>query len=66
MGLAFGSLSVYRASPVFQTLVSERVLGTPMFGFKLVSSGSELFLGGVNPKYKEKDFTWVTLSHEVC
>ena len=66
MGMAFELLSIYGASPPVQTLISEGVLSSPMFGFKDASSGSELFLGGVNPEYKEKDFTWVPLSFEVC
>ena len=66
MGMAFELLSVYGASPPFQTLISEGLLSSPVFGFKRASSGSELFLGGVNPDYKGKDFTWVPLSFEVC
>jgi hypothetical protein len=66
MGMGFESISVYGANPTFQTLVSEGVLNCPTFGFKFATSGSELFLGGVNPDYSENDFTWVTLSNEVC
>ncbi|KAH9984826.1 aspartic peptidase domain-containing protein [Russula vinacea] len=46
MGMGFPSISVYQASPVFQTLISEGKLASPVFGIKLASSGSELFLGG--------------------
>jgi hypothetical protein len=66
MGMAFESLSEYGAKPVFQTLISEGVLSAPVFGFKFASSGSELFLGGVNPRLYKGNFTWVDLTVEVC
>jgi cathepsin D len=66
MGMGFKSISVYGANPTFQTLVAEGQVDSPMFGFKFATSGSELFLGGVNPDYNENSFTWVTLSNEVC
>jgi cathepsin D len=66
MGMGFESISVYGANPTFHTLIDEGVVDSPMFGFKFATSGSELFLGGVNSDYKEDDFTWVTLTDEVC
>ena len=66
MGLAFESISKFNASPVFQTLISEGVLDSPVFGFKLATSGSELFLGGTNSNLYTGGFTWVPLSNEVC
>ena len=66
MGMAFEHVSIYGANPPVQNLISEGALSSAMFGFKLSPSASELFLGGVNPEYKEKDFTWVPLSFEVC
>ena len=66
MGMGFESISVYGANPTFQTLVAEGQVDSPMFGFKFATSGSELFLGGVNPDYNENSFTWVPLSNEVC
>ena len=66
MGMGFESISVYGANPTFQTFIKGGVLDYPMFGFKFDTSGSELFLGGVNPDYEEDDFTWVTLTNQVC
>jgi len=66
MGLAFQSISKFHASPVFQTLISEGVVTSQVFGLKLASSGSELFLGGVNSALFTGDFTWVSLTNEVC
>ena len=64
--MGFQSISVYNAPPTVQTLISEDVLTSPMFGFKFASSGSELFLGGVNSAYDINKFTWVPVNPEVC
>ena len=66
MGMGFESISVYGANPTFQTFIKGGVLDYPMFGFKFDTSGSELFLGGVNTAYYTGDFTWVTLTNQVC
>jgi cathepsin D len=66
MGLAFQSISAYNATPVFQTLISQDVLTSPVFGFKIATSGSELFLGGTNDALHTGSFTWVSLTNEVC
>jgi len=62
MGMAFESISAFNANPPFQTLISENIVTSPVFGFKLATSGSELFLGGVNDALYTGDFTWVPLS----
>jgi cathepsin D len=66
MGMAFQSISKFKAPPVFQTLISEGVLTSPVFGFKLATSGSELFLGGTNGDLYTGDITWVPLTNQVC
>lgn len=68
MGMGFQSISLMHARPVFQTLVDEHAVECPMFAFKLTNdcSGSELFLGGVNQNLYNGEFTWVTLTDEVC
>ncbi|KAJ7458256.1 aspartic peptidase domain-containing protein [Mycena latifolia] len=48
VGLAFPALSVFGDKPLFTTLVDQGAV-PPVFGVKLADSGSELFLGGVNP-----------------
>ena len=58
-------MSAFDASPVFQTLISEDVV-EPIFSFKLNTSDSELYLGGVNYNLFTGDFTWVALTDEVC
>ncbi|KAN0118079.1 acid protease [Russula decolorans] len=64
MGMGFQSISVYDAPPPVENLISEDVLTSPMFGFKFASSGSELFLGGVDPAYDIAEFTWVPVTKE--
>ena len=66
MGLAFESLSLFSATPTLQTLSAAGALPSPIFGLKLGSSGSELTLGGVDPSLNVNDFTWVTLTTQVC
>jgi cathepsin D len=65
MGLGFESISVFNAAPLFQTLILENVVTSPMFGFKLATSGSELFLGGLNGDLFTGEITWVPLSNAV-
>jgi len=65
MGLAFQSISKFNASPVFQTLISEGVVTSPVFGLKLAPSGAELFLGGTNSALFAGNFTWLSLTRKV-
>jgi cathepsin D len=67
--LAFKSISHFASDTksFFENLISEGVVTSPIFGFKLAPNGSELFLGGFNPDYKEDDFTWLPVSADgVC
>jgi hypothetical protein len=66
MGMGFQSISDYNAPPPFQTLISEGVVTSQVFGFKFAESGSELFLGGTNSALYTGAFTWVPLTSEVC
>ena len=66
MGMGFRSISVYNASPVFQTFVDNDAVTSPVFAFKLADSGSELYLGGVNNALYTGDFTWLPITTSVC
>ncbi|KAI5116280.1 hypothetical protein M0805_009931 [Coniferiporia weirii] len=48
LGMAFQSISDYNSPPVFQSLVSQGKTSASEFGFTLLSSGSELYLGGID------------------
>ena len=65
MGMAFQSISVYRASPLFQTLVSEGQVTDPIFSFKLASSGAELYIGGANSELYTGGFTYTPVTQQV-
>ncbi|KAI0316984.1 acid protease [Amylostereum chailletii] len=62
LGMAFPQISVFGANPFFQTLVSQDVVDAPEFGVKLATSGSELFLGGVDDSLFTGDFTQIPVS----
>lgn len=57
MGMAFPAISQFNANPVFQTLVAQSVTTASIFAFKLATTGSELFLGGVDTTKFTGDFT---------
>ncbi|CDO69152.1 hypothetical protein BN946_scf185042.g54 [Trametes cinnabarina] len=48
LGLAYPEISNLDESPFFNTAVSQGAVDEGVFGFKLASSGSELYLGGTN------------------
>jgi len=48
MGMGFEQISVFGASPVFNTLVAQGKTTASTFGVKLATTGSELFLGGAD------------------
>ncbi|KAF7316715.1 Acid protease [Mycena chlorophos] len=48
LGLAFPAISNLNENPFFYTADSDGSVPTNEFGFKLASSGSELYLGGAN------------------
>ncbi|KAI0064042.1 acid protease [Artomyces pyxidatus] len=64
LGMGFQSISVYNSTPFFQTLMSQRTIFDPVFGFKLGDSGSELFLGGVNSGLFKGPLTYVNVTTE--
>jgi hypothetical protein len=66
MGLGFESISEYDAPHLFQTLISEGVLTSQVFGTKFAASGSELFIGGTNSALYTGSFTYLPLTIEVC
>ncbi|KAI0666019.1 acid protease [Trametes maxima] len=48
LGLAYPAISNLNQNPFFNTAVKEGAVDEGVFGFKLASSGSELYLGGTN------------------
>lgn len=66
MGMAFPQISEFGANPVFQTLVAQGKTTVSEFAFKLATSGSELFLGGVNNNLFTGAFTQNRVTSVVC
>ena len=62
MGMAFEQISEYKAPPVFQTLVKEKQVGSAEFGFTLLESGSELYLGGVDKSKISGDLAYTAVT----
>ena len=63
--MGYASISMYGASPVFQTLVSQGQVSTPEFGFYFAESGSELYIGGTNPNHYTGSFTYMPVTKKV-
>jgi cathepsin D len=64
LGMAFPAISVYGASPLFQSLVTAGAVAQPVFGFHLAPAGAELFVGGTNPALAAGEFTYVPVTRE--
>ncbi|EKM50158.1 uncharacterized protein PHACADRAFT_213911 [Phanerochaete carnosa HHB-10118-sp] len=62
MGMAYQSISEYNSPPVFQSLVAQKQISTPVFSFKLSSSGAELLLGGADSNLYTGGFTYVPVT----
>ena len=65
LGMAYKSISNYRANPVFQTLVSQGQVSTPVFSLYLAESGSELYIGGTNQNHYKGSFTYMPVTTPV-
>jgi phytepsin len=70
LGLAFDSISVDHATPVWYNLLSQKLVQQPVFAFYLnrVNStpgmGGELVLGGTDPSHYTGQFTYAPLTNE--
>ncbi|KAH8986111.1 acid protease [Lactarius akahatsu] len=62
LGMGYESLSSYGASPVFQSLVSQGQVSTPVFSFYFAESGSELYIGGTNQALYTGPFTYMPVT----
>ncbi|KAF7982811.1 hypothetical protein HWV62_25743 [Athelia sp. TMB] len=64
LGMGFKSISDYGANPTFQTLVANGETDSPVFAFKLSSSGAELSVGGTDSSLYSGDFTYAQVEKE--
>ncbi|KAM9764294.1 pregnancy-associated glycoprotein 2-like [Dama dama] len=66
LGLAFPSISITRAMPIFDNLWSQGAFSEPVFAFYLSKSkpeGSVVMFGGVDHRYYKGELNWVPVSH---
>jgi phytepsin len=70
LGLAFDSISVDHATPVWYNLLSQKLVPQPVFAFYLnrqntgIGQGGELDLGGVDPAHYTGNFTFAPLTNQ--
>ncbi|KAM0753709.1 acid protease [Meredithblackwellia eburnea MCA 4105] len=65
LGMAYQSISQLGTSPFFNTLITQGSSAASQFSFKLASSNSELFLGGMNPSlYKADSTVWAPVTSQ--
>ncbi|XP_061013384.1 pregnancy-associated glycoprotein 2-like [Dama dama] len=66
LGLAFPSISITGAMPIFDNLWSQGAFSEPVFAFYLSKSkpeGSVVMFGGVDHRYYKGELNWVPVSH---
>ncbi|XP_065793512.1 pregnancy-associated glycoprotein 2-like [Muntiacus reevesi] len=67
LGLAFPSISLTGARPIFDNLWSQGAFSEPVFAFYLSKSkpeGSVVMFGGVDHRYYKGELNWVPVSHK--
>jgi len=65
LGMGYQSISVFNASPFFQTLVAQRDVARAQFSFYLADNKSELILGGTDPTRYKGDFTYLPVTNQL-
>jgi len=67
MGLAFDTISVDHAAPVWYNMLAEKKVDSPVFAFYLnekAGADGELVLGGTDESHYTGDFAWQPLTNE--
>ncbi|KAF6020114.1 cathD [Bugula neritina] len=69
LGMGYPSISVNHVTPVFQSMVAQKLVDAPVFSFYLnrdatADVGGELILGGSDPQYYKGNFSYVPVSKQ--
>jgi cathepsin D len=64
MGLAFASISQLKAPTIIDNLYSQGKIPAPVFSFHLATSGSELYIGGVNTAKFTGNIAWSNVTDQ--
>lgn len=69
LGMAYQTISVDNVVPVFQNMISQKLLEKPIFSFYLSRDtesevGGELILGGSDPDHYSGEFTYVNVTRK--
>ena len=65
LGMGYQTISDFNSPPFVQTLIAQGKTTQPVFAFKLASSGSELYIGGVNSALYTGSFTYAPVTTKV-
>ncbi|KIJ67155.1 hypothetical protein HYDPIDRAFT_84279 [Hydnomerulius pinastri MD-312] len=64
IGLGYPKLAVNGSNPMFVNMIEQHAVPEPVFSFKLADNGSELLLGGKNPKLYKGPITYTPVVNQ--
>ena len=62
--MGYQALSQMNATPFFQTMLSQGVVTTPSFSVNLATQDSALYLGGIDPRFNDKQIVYTPVTRQ--